>query len=185
MSKLSPFRDGWRHLRLIVVYNPNFLFILPGAVMLVVGTLISLLVLLDVPILGRDLQVHSLIFGCLLVLLGVQAIGLGLCARAYGVYFISNQDPLFLRLRSRFKLEHGLVLALLIALTGMVLFGYVVGTVGSRRIRRASRDGGGDPRRHSHRDRRTDLLHVVPALDSRPPVPRRRALELRRCPRYP
>ena len=96
--------------------------------MLVAGALISLLVLLDVPILGRDLQVHSLIFGCLLVLLGVQAVGLGLCARAYGVYFISDQDPLFLRLRSRFKLEHGLVLTLLIALTGMVLFGYVVGT---------------------------------------------------------
>ena len=49
-------------------------------------------------------------------------------ARAYGVYFISEQDPLFLRLRSRFKLEHGLVLTLLIALTGMVLFGYVMGT---------------------------------------------------------
>ncbi len=127
-SKLSPFRDGWRHLRVIVVYNPNFLFILPGAVMLVVGAFISLLVLLDVPVLGRDLQIHSLIFGSLLVLLGVQAIGLGLCARAYGVYFISNQDPLFLRLRARFKLEHGLVLTLLIALTGIALFGYVVGT---------------------------------------------------------
>jgi glycosyltransferase involved in cell wall biosynthesis len=124
-SKLSPFRDGWRHLRLIVIYNPNFLFILPGAIMLAVGTLISLLVFLGVPILGRDLQIHSLIIGCLLVLLGVQAIGLGLCARAYGVYFISNQDELFLRLRARFKLEHGLALALLVAAGGFALFGYV------------------------------------------------------------
>ena len=126
-SKLSPFRDGWRHLRLILVYNPNFLFIVPGAVMLVVGTLISLLVFLGVPILGRDLQIHSLIIGCLLVLLGVQAIGLGLCARAYGVYFISNQDAVFLRLRARFKLEHGLLLAVAVALAGIALFGYVFG----------------------------------------------------------
>ena len=36
-SKLSPLRDGWRHLRLMLVYNPNFLFTLPGAVMAVVG----------------------------------------------------------------------------------------------------------------------------------------------------
>ena len=34
-SKLSPFRDGWRHLRLILVYNPTFLFLVPGAAMLV------------------------------------------------------------------------------------------------------------------------------------------------------
>ena len=124
-SKLSPFRDGWRHLRLIVVYNPNFLFILPGAIMLALGTLISLLVFLGIPILGRDLQIHSLIIGCLLVLLGVQAIGLGLCARAYGVYFISAKDAFFLRMRARFKLEHGLLLALLLVVAGVALFGYV------------------------------------------------------------
>ena len=127
-SKLSPFRDGWRHLRLIVVYNPNFLFILPGAIMLAVGALVSLLVFFGVPVLGRDLQIHSLIIGCLLVLLGVQAIGLGLCARAYGVYFISDNDAVFLRLRARFKLEHGLLLALAVAVWGIALFGYVFGT---------------------------------------------------------
>ena len=127
-SKLSPFRDGWRHLRLIMVYNPNFLFIVPGAVMLVLGTLISVLVFVGVPILGHDLQIHSLIIGCLLVLLGVQAIGLGLCARAYSVYFISNRDAAFLRLRARFKLEHGLLLALAVAIAGVALFGYVFGT---------------------------------------------------------
>jgi glycosyltransferase involved in cell wall biosynthesis len=125
-SKLSPFRDGWRHLRLILVYNPNFLFFVPGAVMLSLGTLITLLVLAQVPVFGRDLQTHSLIIGCLLVILGVQAIGLGLCARAFGVYFISDQDEGFQRLRARFKLEHGLVVALGIALTGFVLLGIVI-----------------------------------------------------------
>jgi glycosyltransferase involved in cell wall biosynthesis len=125
-SKLSPFRDGWRHLRLILVYNPNFLFFVPGAVMLSLGTLITLLVLAQVPVFGRDLQTHSLIIGCLLIILGVQAIGLGLCARAFGVYFISDQDEGFQRLRARFKLEHGLVVALGIALTGFVLLGIVI-----------------------------------------------------------
>src|ERR671935_1779613 len=70
-SKLSPFRDGWRHLRLILVYNPTFLFIVPGAVMFLAGSLIALLVFVQVPVFGRNLYVHSLILGCLLILLGV------------------------------------------------------------------------------------------------------------------
>jgi len=126
-SKLSPFRDGWRHLRLILVYNPTFLFIVPGLVMLAVGSIITLLVFLEVPVFGRNLLVHSLIFGCLLILIGVQAIGLGLCARAFGVYFIGEQDELFQRLRSRLRLEHGLALAFLVLTVGLALIGVVIG----------------------------------------------------------
>ncbi|MDX6414206.1 MAG: hypothetical protein QOH23_1616 [Gaiellaceae bacterium] len=126
-SKLSPFRDGWRHLRLILVYNPTFLFLVPGAVMSLAGSIIALLVFLEVPVFGRNLLVHSLIFGCLLILIGVQAIGLGLSARAFGVYFISEQDRLFQKLRGKLRLEHGLALALLVLAAGLALFGIVVG----------------------------------------------------------
>jgi glycosyltransferase involved in cell wall biosynthesis len=126
-SKLSPFRDGWRHLRLILVYNPTFLFIIPGAVMFLVGSIITLLVFLEVPLFGRNLLVHSLIFGCLLILVGAQAIGLGLSARAFGVYFISEQDRLFQRLRAKLRLEHGLALALIVLAVGLALIGVVIG----------------------------------------------------------
>ena len=126
-SKLSPFRDGLRHLRVILVYNPTFLFLLPGAVMLAVGSLITLLVFVHVPIFGRGLFIHSLILGCLLVIVGVQAIGFGLCARTFGVYFISEQDEYFNRLRARFRLEHGLLAAAAIGVAGIVLFAVVVG----------------------------------------------------------
>ena len=126
-SKLSPFRDGWRHLRVILVYNPTFLFLLPGAVMFLAGSLITLLVFVHVPVFGRNLYTHSLIVGCLLILLGVQAIGLGLSARAFGVYFISEQDELFQKLRSRLRLEHGLALAALVGIGGLTLIGLVIG----------------------------------------------------------
>jgi hypothetical protein len=95
--------------------------------MLCAGSLIALLVFVHVPIFGRDLYVHSLIFGCLLIILGVQAIGLGLSARAFGVYFISEQDRLFQKLRSRLRLEHGLALALLVGAAGLALVGVVIG----------------------------------------------------------
>ena len=126
-SKLSPFRDGWRHLRVILVYNPTFLFLLPGAVMFLAGSLITLLVFVHVPVFGRNLYTLSLIVGCLLILLGVQAIGLGLTARAFGVYFISEQDELFQKLRSRLRLEHGLALAALVGIGGLALIGIVIG----------------------------------------------------------
>jgi glycosyltransferase involved in cell wall biosynthesis len=125
-SKLAPFRDGWRHLRVILVYNPTFLFLVPGLAMLLAGSLITLLVFVQVPVFGRGLYIHSLIMGCLLVLLGVQAVGLGLTARAFGVYFISEQDQLFQKLRTRLRLEHGLAVAGLIGVAGLTLFGVVV-----------------------------------------------------------
>jgi glycosyltransferase involved in cell wall biosynthesis len=125
-SKLAPFRDGWRHLRVILVYNPTFLFLIPGLAMLLAGSLITLLVFVQVPVFGRGLYIHSLIMGCLLVLLGVQAVGLGLSARAFGVYFISAHDRLFQKLRARLRLEHGLALAVLIGAAGLALFGVVI-----------------------------------------------------------
>ena len=141
-SKLSPFRDGWRHLRVILVYNPTFLFLIPGLAMLAAGSLITLLVFAQVPIFGRNLYVHSLIVGCLLILLGVQAVGTGLAARVFGVYFISDQDELFRRLRARLKLEHGLALAAIIGVAGLSLLGLVIarwasngfGTLGEVRL---------------------------------------------------
>src|ERR671937_77046 len=125
-SKLAPFRDGWRHLRVILVYNPTFLFLIPGLAMLLAGSLITLLVFVQVPVFGRNLYIHSLILGCLLILVGVQAVGTGLAARVFGVYFISDQDQLFQRLRARLKLEHGLALALVCGAAGLALLGLVI-----------------------------------------------------------
>jgi hypothetical protein len=125
-SKLEPFRDGWRHLRVILVYNPTFLFLLPGTAMLLAGSLITLLVFVQVPVFGRNLYIHSLIVGCLLILVGVQAIGTGLAARAFGVYFISEEDRLFQRLRARLRLEHGLAIAAVLGAAGLSLVGLVV-----------------------------------------------------------
>jgi glycosyltransferase involved in cell wall biosynthesis len=127
-SKLSPLRDGWRHLRVILVYNPTFLFLVPGAVLFLAGSIITLLVFLQVPVFGRSLFVHSEIFGCLLILIGVQAIGLGLAARAFGVYFISEQDHRFQRLLGKLRLEHGLALAMVVLVVGGVLIAVVMGT---------------------------------------------------------
>jgi glycosyltransferase involved in cell wall biosynthesis len=120
-SKLSSFRDGWRHLRFLLVHSPTWLFIVPGAVMAVLGTLVALTVLLELNIFGREWDLHSMVAGALLMVVGVQVLGLGLCAHAYGTYFMGEKDPWFDRMRARFRLEHGLLLGGAIALAGVVI----------------------------------------------------------------
>jgi hypothetical protein len=125
-SKLSSFRDGWRHLRFLLVHSPNHLFILPGAVMAALGALVALLVLARVDVLGRQWDVHALIAGALLMVVGTQVVALGLCAHAYGTYFMNERDPWFDRMRRRYRLEHGLLLGGGIVLAGLVMVGVIV-----------------------------------------------------------
>lgn len=120
-SKLSSFRDGWRHLRFLLLHSPNHLFILPGAITSTVGGLISLLVLAHVNVLGRRWDLHALIGGSLLLIVGAQIVTLGLCAHAYATYFMGERDPWFDRVRARLRLEHGLMLGGSIALVGLVI----------------------------------------------------------------
>jgi glycosyltransferase involved in cell wall biosynthesis len=125
-SKLSSFRDGWRHVRFLLLHSPNHLFILPGALMAALGGLISLTVLAHVSILQRQWQLHTLIGGSLLLIIGTQLVGLGLCAHAYATYFMGERDAWFDRARERLRLEHGLTLGGAVALAGAALIFAVV-----------------------------------------------------------
>jgi glycosyltransferase involved in cell wall biosynthesis len=122
-SKLSSFRDGWRHLRFLLVHSPKYLFILPGTVMAAIGALVELVVIARVGVFGRQWDIHALIVGMLLAIVGTQVIALGICAHAYGTYFMGERDRWFDRMRARFKLEHGLLLG---GATGFA--GFVIGT---------------------------------------------------------
>src|SRR4051794_32668492 len=86
-SKLSTWSDGWRHLRFLLVHSPTHLFLMPGTLMAGLGSLIMAGVLAHVSVLGHQWDIHTLIAGSLLLILGTQVVALGLCALAYGVYF--------------------------------------------------------------------------------------------------
>jgi glycosyltransferase involved in cell wall biosynthesis len=141
-SKLSSFRDGWRHLRFLLVHSPNHLFILPGALMALLGALATLIVLTRIDLLGRQWDLHALIAGSLLMVVGTQVVALGLCAHAYGTYFMNERDPWFDRMRARYKLEHGLLLGGAIALAGFAIVAVIAiewidrgfGSLGEQRL---------------------------------------------------
>jgi hypothetical protein len=126
-SKLSSFRDGWRHLRFLLVHSPTYLFIVPGAAMSVLAALVALTVLVQIDVLGRTWDLHAMIAGCLLMIVGVQVLALGLCAHAYGTYFMGERDPWFDNMRARFRLEHGLLAGAAIGLAGTAIAGVITG----------------------------------------------------------
>jgi glycosyltransferase involved in cell wall biosynthesis len=127
-SKLSSFRDGWRHLRFLLVHSPNHLFIVPGTVLAGVGTLIVAFVGAGLDFFGRAWGLHALIGGALLMIVGTQVLALGLCAHAYGTYFMGERDPWFDRMRARFRLEHGLLLGGAFMLVGLVMGALILAT---------------------------------------------------------
>ena len=125
-SKLSSFRDGWRHLRFLLVHSPTHLFVIPGALLAVLGVLVAFTSLTGIQVFGRQWQLHSMIGGALFMVVGTQVLALGLCAHAYGTYFMGEKDPWFDRMRARFRLEHGLVLGGTILLAGLAIAAVIV-----------------------------------------------------------
>ena len=94
---------------------------LPGAIIFALGALIALTVITQINLLGREWDLHTMVAGALAMIVGVQVIALGLCAHAYGTYFMGEKDPWFDRMRARFRLEHGLMLGGVVIAVGLVL----------------------------------------------------------------
>ncbi len=125
-SKLSRFRDAWRHLRFMLLFAPTWLFLIPGSIIMAIG-LFFLLVLARGPfwLFGRALDLHSLILASMLTLLGYQIFMLGIYAKAYSwVEGFNRQSRLISTTLRYFRLEKGIALGVLIS-----LFGFLIGLV--------------------------------------------------------
>jgi glycosyltransferase involved in cell wall biosynthesis len=121
-SKLNRFADAWRHVRFMLVYSPSWLYFVPGALLLVLGLIGSIaLASGPVEVFGRTWQIHTL-FACIAsILLGAQVVQLGIFARTYALVHMNEHDPLFDRLRSRVRMEHGLAVGFGLFLAGVAV----------------------------------------------------------------
>ncbi len=123
-SKLRTFRDGWRSLRMMLVYSPNKLFLWPGSILLGAGLLLHLALI--VGLLRWDGRPASAVTGVVATIfsvVGFQILSLGLHAKTYSWSrrFDPDNDALE-RFYTRFRLETGLVAGgLLLAAGGAVL----------------------------------------------------------------
>jgi glycosyltransferase involved in cell wall biosynthesis len=118
---LRSFRDGWRHLRFILTYAPDHLYLIPGAMMLTAGLLLeATLARGPVTIGGLYVGVHFVALGALLALMGFNIINLGVLAKT-----LMSQRYRGLRsrtvafVRRRFSLEIGLITGFMLIAAGV------------------------------------------------------------------
>jgi hypothetical protein len=111
-SKLRSFRDGWRHLRFMLLLSPTPLFLVPGFAALALG-LLGMGLLLPGPLaVGRvSFDFHFMFVASALAILGVQLVLFGLAAKTYArAELIDLEDRWLDFLDRRFTLERGLLL---------------------------------------------------------------------------
>lgn len=125
---LKPWRDGWRHLRFMMLMSPRFMFLLPGLGLMLGGAMVSSLVAAGrTRVLGLDLDIHTLVLGCLCILVGFTALTIGAAARIYAIEQELGPPPKYQqKLFSTFTLERGLVAGGVLFAIGAVLVGSLV-----------------------------------------------------------
>jgi glycosyltransferase involved in cell wall biosynthesis len=119
---LRPYRDGWRHLRFMLLFSPNWLFLYPGLSMILLGLAVGGL-LLSQPIYLNNVRLglDTLIYCSTVLIAGVQAVLFSLLARTYAI-----QEGLYPRGAShgiysgRITLESGLLTGGTLMLAGIV-----------------------------------------------------------------
>jgi glycosyltransferase involved in cell wall biosynthesis len=116
-SKLSSFKDGWRHLRLMLLYSPSYLFLLPGVIFIILGVF-----LLGYTYFINPERVHTMILGSALTLLGVQILSFGVSARVYAVKEGLDEPTKLTKFFMRYSiLEDGLLIGGIMFIAGILL----------------------------------------------------------------
>ena len=126
---LRTWRDGWRHLRFLLLYSPRWLFLYPGMILFLVGLVLGGVLLAGPIQIGEHaLDVSALVYAMAAVLIGFQAILFAAFSRA----FVANEGlmPPSPGMQKAFKvlnLERGLIIGLLLLIVGvgLAIYGFI------------------------------------------------------------
>jgi hypothetical protein len=128
---LRPWRDGWRHLKTILIFSPTALFLVPGLTLVALG-LVLMAVQMVAPLgeplrfFGFRMDFHWAILGSLLALVGYQIVLVNFFAKVYAVtQGTLSEDPILRRALTVLTLERVLLVALLVTIVGLGLDGFV------------------------------------------------------------
>jgi len=116
---LRSWRDGWRHLRFLLIHSPNWLFIYPGLILSIVGLIGSAAIMRSpVQLAGVTLDVNTMLYFATAFLLGLQMLSLGCFTKIFHHRLYTPHKPLpFL---TSFTLEKGLIVGGILIAAGIV-----------------------------------------------------------------
>jgi len=120
---LKPWRDGWRHLRFMLLFSPRWLFLMPGLLLTALGFVFAAaLSLKNINIGGVVLNVGTLVVAWMTVIVGFQLVAFAFFTKVFAIAEgLLPDDPRLVRVFKVFTLEKGLVLGLLVLLGGVIL----------------------------------------------------------------
>ncbi|MSO99528.1 MAG: glycosyltransferase family 2 protein [Acetobacteraceae bacterium] len=120
---LRSWRDGWRHLRFLLLFSPRWLFLYPGLGLFASGTAMMAWLLPGPRIVGGvTLDIHTLFYASLAVVVGFHSALFYVFARLYGMREgLAPRDEQFLRMTKALTLEAGLLAGLTLLLFGLAL----------------------------------------------------------------
>lgn len=122
---LRSWRDGWRHLRFLLIYSPRWLFLYPGIGLFLLGAMgMAGLSLGPVSIGGLGLDIHTMLYASLLVILGLQSVTFAVFSKVYAISMeLLPPDRKVDHFLAAFTLERGLIAgscAIVLGLLGTV-----------------------------------------------------------------
>jgi glycosyltransferase involved in cell wall biosynthesis len=126
-SKLMSFRDGWRHLRFLMLHSPTTTLIIPGLLFWAMGLILAIpLAFGPITIKARNIDIHFMLMAGLLNIVSLQVMTIGLLAKAYAHLAGLRDDPLIARFYSWFTFEKVASISLALVLAGLVVSGGVI-----------------------------------------------------------
>jgi hypothetical protein len=124
-SKLQSIPDGWKHLRLMLLYSPNNLYLIPGISLIGAGiALLTVLMFGPITLFNITFHTHPMLIGSLMTITGYQMIMLWLYTRIY----IHNmfEDEFIVKILEKLRLEQGIALGILLILAGIVANAWIL-----------------------------------------------------------
>ena len=125
-SKLDSFKDAWRHMRFMLVYSPNYVFLLPGAIIFIPSFMLTVrLVFGPVHVFGRYWDIHPMVIFSMFTILGWQIMNLGFSAKVFASAISLERTPWIKALTKAITLERSIVFGFGLILAGFILIGYI------------------------------------------------------------
>ena len=118
---LRTWRDGWRHLRFLLLYSPRWLFLYPSLFLMFIGLGLGAWIVAGPRTIGRvTLDIHTLLYAILAILLGFQGVAFSAFSKIFAVgEGLLPEDPRLTKMFSFFNLEVGLVTGGVLVLCGL------------------------------------------------------------------
>ena len=131
---LRTWRDGWRHLRFLLLYSPRWLFLYPGLLLILIGVGLGAWILPGPRTIGRvTLDVHTLLYAVLAILLGFQGVVFSAFTKIFAISEgLLPEDPQFTKIFRFLSLEVGLVIGGVLVLCGLAGSVYALSDWSSR-----------------------------------------------------